>query len=320
MSDDSRPLVSVVLPTYDRPQKLRAAVESVAAQTYSNIELLVVDDCSPTPARPVLATDAPESLNYTCIRHEENRGANAARNTGIRAAEGEIVAFLDDDDRWDPTKTMIEVETFAGDPDVGVVLHGQRTLHEGRLTDVRTPEVSGDATVGLLQGKRGATFSSIAVRRSIIDDAGLPDETLPSWQDREWLLRLSKHCRFAVQPDSLVIRRSGTYHQIGDEYEKKRDVSFPRILEKHRELAAKLGYEGQFIASMTNVLAGTALQNGFKQDARRYALKSIRHDPMSLQPYLYFLLAVGNERLLDSVVRCRRATKRPTHRLRQLVR
>lgn len=320
MVADFTPLVSVVVPTYDRPEKLRAAVESVAAQTYPNIELLVVDDCSPTPARSVLAADAPESLTYTCIRHEENRGANAARNTGIRAAEGEIVSFLDDDDRWNPDKTTREVETFATGEDVGVVLHGQEMVHEGRLTNVRTPEVSGDATVGLLRGKAGATFSSIAVRRSTIDDAGLPDETFPSWQDREWLLRLSEHSRFAVQPDPLVIRRSGTYDQIGDRYETKRDVSYPNILERHRETAARYGQERQFVASMSEMLANTALRHGYYEDARQYALKSIRHDPTALRPYFYFFLGVGNDTLLDSVVRCRRATKRASYLVRQRIR
>jgi hypothetical protein len=113
MVADFTPLVSVVVPTYDWPEKLRAAVESVAAQTYPNIELVVVDDCSPTLARSVLASAAPESLSYTCIRHDENRRANAARNTGIRATDGDIVSFLDDDDRWDPAKTTVEVEAFA---------------------------------------------------------------------------------------------------------------------------------------------------------------------------------------------------------------
>jgi glycosyltransferase involved in cell wall biosynthesis len=320
MVADFTPLVSVVVPTYDRPEKLRAAVESVAAQTYPNIELLVVDDCSPTPARSVLASAAPESLSYTCIRHDENRGANAARNTGIRAADGDIVSFLDDDDRWDPAKTTVEVEAFASGEDVGVVLHGQQMLHEGQLTNVRTPEVSGDATVGLLRGKAGATFSSIAVRRSTVEDAGLPDETLPSWQDREWLLRLSEHCRFAVQPESLVIRRSGRYDQIGDEYETKRDVSYPHILERHRETAARHDQERQFVASMSEMLANTALRHGYYDDARHYALKSIRHDPTSLRSYLYFFLGVGDERLLHSAVRCRRATKRASHLFRQRIR
>jgi glycosyltransferase involved in cell wall biosynthesis len=320
MGPEFTPLVSVVVPTYNRPEKLLAAVESIAAQTYPNVELVVVDDCSATPAQSVLTGAVPESLTYSCIRHEENRGANAARNTGIRAANGDIVSFLDDDDRWDPDKTATEVEQFAADSAVGVVLHGQRMLRNGRITNLRTPDVSGDATVGLLRGKVGATFSSIAVRRSVVDDAGLPDEALPSWQDREWLIRLSEHCKFAVQSEPLVLRRSGEYEQIGDKYETKRDVSYPHILDRHRETAKQYGLERHFVASLSTILANTALRRGYYEDARRYALKSIRHDPTTFRPYVYFLLGLGNDRVLSSVVRCRRATKRASHLVRQRIR
>lgn len=92
------PLVSVVLPTYDRPAFLRSAVESVAAQTYTNVELIVVDDDSPTPAAEAIDEDLlGSSITLRVLRGEGNRGVNAARNEGIRAAGGEYIAFLDDD-------------------------------------------------------------------------------------------------------------------------------------------------------------------------------------------------------------------------------
>jgi glycosyltransferase involved in cell wall biosynthesis len=319
MSDDSRPLVSVVLPTYDRPQKLRTAVESVVAQTYPNIELLVVDDASPTPARPVVTAAVPDSFTYSCIRHDENSGANAARNTGIRAANGDIISFIDDDDRWHEHKTEAEVSRFERDSGIGVVLHTQRLVYEDTVTNVRRPEATGDATVDLLCGKTGAMFSAISVRRSVIDAAGPPDEALPSWQDREWLIRLSTESQFAVETRPLVTRRSGDYEQIGDEFEVKRDVSFPRILEKHRELAARLGYERQFVASMSDVLASTALQNGFRRDARRYALKSIRHDPTEPSAYIHLLLGFTGDRLFRALVRCKRAKEHVSHLVRRQV-
>jgi glycosyltransferase involved in cell wall biosynthesis len=317
--DDDAPLVSVVLPTYDRPEKLGTAVESVAAQTYPNVELIVVDDASPTPAKPVLDSVAPDSLTYTYHRHDENRGANAARNTGIRAASGDIVSFIDDDDYWDPRKTAVEVSRFDADPRVGVVLHSQRLVHEGTLTMIRRPETHGDPTVDLLTGKAGAMFSAISVRRSVIETTGLPDEELPSWQDREWLIRLSTETRFAVETEPLVTRRSGNYDQIEDGFEAKRDVSYPRLLERHRPLAARLGREDEFVASLSNTLANTALRNGFKRDARRFALKSIRHDPTEPSAYLCLLLGFTGDRLFRFLVGCRRATAQVGDRLRRLV-
>lgn len=319
MSDDSAPLVSVVLPTYGRPEKLRTAIESVVAQTYSNIELIVVDDASPTPVRSVVTAAVPESFDSYCIRHEENRGANAARNTGIRAANGDIVSFIDDDDYWHEHKTETEVSRFAEDASVGVVLHTQKLVYEDTVTNVRRPEASGDATGDLLSGKAGAMFSAISVRRSVIDTAGLPDEELPSWQDREWLIRLSTETRFAVETRPLVTRRSGDYEQIEDGFETKRDVSFPRLLEKHRELAARLGYEGQFVASMSDALASTALRHGFKRDARRFALKSIRHEPTELSPYVHFFLGFTGDRTFRALVRCKRAKEQFSQLVRRHV-
>jgi hypothetical protein len=213
----------------------------------------------------------------------------------------------------------VEVSRFAADSRVGVVLHSQKLVHEGTLTTIRRPQVRGDATADLLTGKAGAMFSAISVRRSVIETTGLPDEELPSWQDREWLIRLSTETRFTVETEPLVTRRSGDYEQIEDGFEIKRDVSYPRILERYRPLAARLDRENEFVASLSNTLAHTALRNGFKSDARRYALRSIRHDPTELSAYLCLFLGFTGDRLFRFLVGCKRATSRVTHPLRRLV-
>lgn len=307
MSETSeQPLVSVVLPTYDRPEMLLEAVESVAAQRYSNVELLVVDDGSPTPARTVLESAAPEDVDWRCLRHEENRGANAARNTGIRAAEGEILAFLDDDDRWLPDKLEAQMAAFR-DRDVGVVLVGQQFVTEDETaTTTILPTVEGDATPGLIDDGIGGPFSTIAVRRSVVDEAGLPDDRFPAWQDREWLLRLSCHCRFAAVREPLVVRRSGSYAQIGDRFEPKRDTTYPLFVEKHRELAAEHGRERQFLARLATRIAAAGLANGHYADARKFAAKAIRTNPAVRDAYLYFLLSLGGDRTYRSAARFKR--------------
>ncbi len=89
-----------MIPTYGRPEFLEDAVRSVADQTYDPLELVVVDDCSPAPVETQFTeADLGELHNVRFLRHEENQGANAARNTGIRAGNGEFIAFLNDDDR-----------------------------------------------------------------------------------------------------------------------------------------------------------------------------------------------------------------------------
>jgi len=301
------PLVSVVLPTYDRPEMLAEAVESVANQRYDAVELLVVDDASPTPAEDVVAAAAPPDLRWRCLRHDRNRGANTARNTGIEAANGELLAFLDDDDRWRPEKLEAQVSTFREEgEDVGVVLVGQQFVHGGEETTTRFPDVARDATADLLTDGVGGSFSTIAVRRRLVEAAGPPDERLPAWQDREWLVRLSCHCGFATVRRPLVVRRLGEYDQIGDSFEPKRDVTYPLFLEKHADLATEHGLESRFRASLSLNLASAGLANGYYRDARRFAARAIRCDPRLTSAYLYLALALGGRYTYDTAVRLKR--------------
>lgn len=292
-----QPLVSVVLPTYRRPDRLRRAVQSVAAQTYDNIELVVVDDHSPTPSAAALEPLDLSGLHVTHIRHAENRGANAARNTGIRTAEGEFVAFLDDDDEWRPKKIKRQVETFrsAGDR-VGFVYTGTEYRYDG-YTRTDLPDSRGDVTKDILTGASFGEFSCVMVRASVIDIAGLPDEAFPSWQDREWYLRLSRHCEFEPVLEPLTIRNRHN-DSISGRFEEKRDVSYPLFLEKHRSLAANYGhrYERALVASLSASLAGAAVKTGYYGDARKYYFKSIVYDPFSTWRWVNFLITIGGRR------------------------
>ena len=305
---DQRPLVSVVLPTYDRPEMLVEAVESVASQTYPAIELIVVDDCSPTPAAALLETHAPDGLEWNCLRHDSNRGANTARNTGIRAANGDILAFLDDDDRWKPEK--LEAQVAAIQDDVGVVVVGQQYVHDGEETTTTLPTVDGNATAALIGDGIAGPFSTIAVRRSVLEEAGLPDERFPAWQDREWLLRLSCYCRFGAIRRPLVVRRQGDYEQISNKFEAKRDTTYPLYLEKHRNLAAEHGRERLFVAQLAAGIAAAGLANGYYGDARKFAAKAIRTHPLVRSAYVYLLLALGGSHTYRSAARIKRAVDR----------
>jgi len=182
-STSDAPLVSVVLPTYDRPALVRKAVASVGAQTYPNVELLVVDDCSPTPVEQALEKlSLGPSITVRVLRHGENRGGNAARNTGIRVAAGEYVAFLDDDDRWHPEKLDRQVRAFReSSPAVGAVCVGQRFVDDrGETTQLRMPSASGDVTEAVLRGATLGPFSTLMVRADVIEAVGFPDERFPA--------------------------------------------------------------------------------------------------------------------------------------------
>lgn len=292
------PLVSVVIPSYDRPELLVDAIESVRQQTYDHVELLVVDDHSPDPVEPVVRESTDGTLaRVRCIRHETNQGANAARNTGIDAAEGTFVAFLDDDDRWMPTFLEQVVETFReADPDVGVVVAGSQVV-DGTGTQIgqSSVDLSGDPVKELINGALVGSFSRFAVRRTVIEQAGLPDERFPSWQDTEWQFRLAQHCRFESIPDPLVVRRLSGHEQISDDYQAKRDVSYPLLMEKHRSLAAEYGpwYERRFVSRLSLGLGSAALEAGHWAEGLRYVVKSLIADPTNRKGYIYLCTALG---------------------------
>lgn len=314
MNSDT-PLVSVVIPTYDRPDRLLGAVESVLKQTYEPIEVLVVDDHSPTPVIEQLDGELSRRFDrgkrLQIVRHEENRGANSARNTGIRESTGNYVAFLDDDDRWCSEKVERQVQMFARSSDsVGVVYTGVWNVDgAGKKRKKIVPSVSGKVTKQLLTGSAVAgSFSRVMVRSSVIEEAGLPDEQFPSWQDREWYIRLSLHCEFEYVAEPLTVRVLSEHDQISGDFEAKRDVTFPLFVEKHRDLAAEYGpaVERRFIADRTKAVGTAGLRAGEYSDALRFLSKSIRLHPTDLTPYLYLVLGIGGPRLFRATQRIKR--------------
>lgn len=315
MEKNTGPLVSVVLPTYGRPEMLLDAVKSVIHQTYSSLELLVIDDHSPVPAKETLeSVSTTQFRTIRIIRHDENKGANVARNTGIKNASGDFIAFLDDDDRWDPTKIERQVAIFKKvDDTVGVVYTGQRFVNDqGNTTSFHVSEIEGTVTKQLLCGARVAPFSSVMVRSEIIPQAGLPDERFPCWQDREWYVRLSRHCEFKPIPEPLVVRRIGDYDQIGDDYIQKRDRAYPLFLKKHQSLAEEYGQlcRQKMEASLMKKVGKHALRQERYHESRKFLVRSAAHYPFVLDLYIYLLISLSGNRGYKVAKKCKRQYER----------
>lgn len=306
------PLVSVILPTYDRPVYLRRAVGSVIEQSYPNIELVIVDDCSPSRASESLQDIDLDSLSaYTLLRHETNKGQNAARNTGIDAATGDFIALLDDDDTWENEKLERQVRTFQeSDDEVGVVYTGQKYIRDGSISGYSRSDASGDVTKYILAGGGIAPTSSVMVRSEIVEEAGPPDADCPAWTDREWYIRLSLHCTFEAIPEPLVRRSFDAPNQMSDEYELRRDVAYPYLVSKYRSLAAEYGLvcERMFLAATTRLVGLAAFQSGNYSDARRYLIRSILYSPIHKgykMTLVYLFLSVGGKKFHDAARRAK---------------
>ena len=132
-----RPLVSVIIPVFNRASELANALRTVSDQSFSDWEAVVVDDCSSEDMASVASGALPpERLRF--VRHEVNRGSGAARNSGIFAATGRYVAFLDSDDTWHPEKLKRQVELVERDPDPELVfcVTQTRVMRDGKLVRI----------------------------------------------------------------------------------------------------------------------------------------------------------------------------------------
>jgi len=199
------PTVSVIIPTYNRAYLVGRAIRSVLNQTFQDFEIIVVDDGSTDNTEEVVKSFNDPRIRY--IRHEQNRGGSAARNTGIRAARGEYIAFLDSDDEWLPQKLERQVNAFKSlDETTGLVYTGLRFVdHKGTLLWEQRPNLSGYIFHKLLQRNVIGTASSVMLRRDCLLSTGLFDETLPSRQDLDLWIRIARQFKVFPIPEPLTV-------------------------------------------------------------------------------------------------------------------
>lgn len=201
------PVVSVVVPTRNRAAMLRRAIASVAAQTFADFELIVVDDASTDDTLSQLAVDPDPRLRVlSCPRAG---GAPRARNRGVAAARGRFVAFLDDDDEWLPQKLERQLEVFARGPERLGLVHGGSTVvasATGRVAHRVVPGPGVSVEPGDFLGEISFTTSVVLVRRRYLDEVGVFDESLAGSQDRDLWIRLAGACDFDAVPEVLVRR------------------------------------------------------------------------------------------------------------------
>jgi glycosyltransferase involved in cell wall biosynthesis len=294
MSRDA--LVSVVIPTKDRPEMLRRAVLSVLGQTYSPVELIVVDDGSVEPAREAIADLNTDDLRrFEVVRHGENRGGAAARNTGLREARGEYVAFLDDDDRWTPHKLEKQVEALRGAGEsAGVAFAWNRQLDtDGSVVDMHLPRADGDVSERILYGNYIGSFSGVLVRRTLAERVDGLDERFPAWQDWEFLVRLAQQTEFVSIPEPLVVRHIGHGARISPGYEAKRDIASMMFEEHLLAPATEHGVERRVRANLEFRLAKAARLTGAYGTARSHVARAIRTYPYDPSFYVYLLAISG---------------------------
>ena len=184
------PLVSVVIPSRNRADMLREALDSVIRQTYREFEVIVVDDGSRDHTRDVAST-YDDRIRYI---YQESRGRSEARNSGVLASKGEYVAFLDDDDVWYPRKLDLQVAVLDHNRDVDVVYGAAVLVGEGSRDLLSAELPPPDSLLERLISSKWimpAAASVLMVRRTALERSGLFDRTVEPFEDWELWVRLA---------------------------------------------------------------------------------------------------------------------------------
>ena len=294
--------VSVIIPTYNRSELLKKAVESLENQSHQNFEIIIIDDCSTDDTAEVVKGMGDNRIIY--LKHDTNKGGSEARNTGIKQATGNFIGFLDSDDQWLPDKLEKQLKQFEGRPEVGVVYTGVQVVNEhNQPTRKIVPAYKGEILPKLFESNCIDTTSSVLVKREILDQVQGFDASLPSCQDWDLYIRLAQVTKFDFVKESLVL----FYHHSGERITtNKKSVltGHMSIFEKYKGLAKKQPKSTfhRFTLTIWKVIFRTAIISENKETvrlSRGVLAEGFKNNHTSLKFLFYYLSTFLNMKILS---------------------
>ncbi|HOM16915.1 MAG TPA: glycosyltransferase [Thermoguttaceae bacterium] len=305
------PLISVVIPVYNGQSFVAQAIESVLAQTWPRVELIVVNDGSTDRSAEVIARYADRLV----LVEQPNRGVAAARNAGMERAQGEFVALLDQDDWWRPEKLARQAKLLLADPRIGLVHtaveHYDQARQEwvGPLNPQARPELLVGQCFRRLLLDNQIYNSTVLLRAEALRQVGLCDLSIRgnTVQDYDLWLRIAKHWELAYVPEPMVIFRIHGHQGTWDRRLMLSEEA--RLLE--RVLAEEnLGDDPELRARMARLydqLGGAHLDAGDRRSARQNFRRSLQWRPSRRVRLLWAVsfLPVPLIRILQAVWRQR---------------
>lgn len=240
-----RPLVSVVIPTYKRSHLVTRAIYSVLSQTYQDLEVLVVDDCSPDDTKSAVQAIQDERVRY--LRHDRNKGLPAVRNTGIRAARGKYIAFLDDDDEWREDKLEKQIRLL--DEYDAVLCMGVSKGYPMRLHKRRSIT---------LQDLRRGSFnpSSLLAKAHVLKEVPF-DEDLRQGEDWDAFIRIAQRYSIGWVAEPLLLYNESSADRMTSEKKYLSVTELEKraaVLYKHREFFGARWFQYHLAGSLLSYI------------------------------------------------------------------
>lgn len=283
---DEKPKISVILPTHNRARLLGKAVQSVLNQTYQNFELIIVDDGSKDNTKKAMQEFTDPRIKY--VVHQQNRGAAAARNTGIKCAKGKYIAFQDSDDEWSPNKLELQMEIFNKLPyNVDIIYTDMLRIKESGKTEYwHSPTVTSKSLINpttLDYQVINIGIQSTLIKKHCFDEVGLFDENFKKYIDLELFLRLIQRYHFYHIKKPLV----KYYATEGISSDNKLEaIAREQLLNKYLEHIC----DNQAFLANQYFMIGYAFQsNGQFSKGKKYIMKAFKTEPLVFK-YLFVLI------------------------------
>jgi len=263
--------VSVIIPTYNRARKVVRAVSSVLSQTFTDHEIIVVDDASTDETGDSLAQFR-DSIKF--ISHPANRGVSAARNSGINLSRSPLVAFLDSDDHWLPEKLAVQVKFFKENPEAVACQTDELWIRNGRRVNPRKKhlKLSGDIFEPSLKLCL-VSPSAVMLKHSLFNEAGPFDETFPVCEDYDLWLRIC--CQYPVHliDRKLVVKEGGDPDQLSSSLkgmDRFRIKAMMKLLESGRLNGRQVRAVLRELATKCRIYGEGCLKRGKEKEGRYY--------------------------------------------------
>ena len=273
----NKPLVSVIIPTYNRGWIVGEAIDSVLDQDFRDYELIVVDDGSDDNTPAILAAYGKKIK----VLRQSNRGVSAARNYGITAATGRLIAFLDSDDIWLPRKLFTQVKFFAENPDAVINQTEERWIRNGVRVNPKKRHLKFSGMIF----ERSLTLclvspSAVMIKKGLFDSVGVFDEHLPACEDYDLWLRIS--CRYPVHliDTPLIIKRGGHEDQLSKAagLDKYRIRSLMKLLEGNLLAPQQKQAVITTLKEKCAVYAGGCRKRGREEEAKYFYQLAVKYD------------------------------------------
>ena len=264
------PKVSVIVPTYNRADRLERALNSIVNQTYQDFELIVVDDGS-TDKTYQLMKSFPKA-QYFYIK--KNSGVSKARNVGLAFAKGELICFLDSDDLWKEKKIQIQSLWLENNKDSQICYTDEIWVRNGvRVNPMnRHRKYSGDIFRHCL-GLCIVSPSSVMIRAKLFDEIGNFDESLPACEDYDLWLRIASKYAFHFIEEPLIIKYGGHSDQLSRKYwgmDRFRVVALKKLLDQNSLDKEKLKLTRSVFLEKCSILIKGFEKRGKKEEESFY--------------------------------------------------